>query len=153
MWPLWYPVAQSACITVLAASVCTDLAWRRIPNSLTFLGAACGIVYQMLVSAPLSGLVYGCTGVLVGCLMLIIPWLRGWTGAGDAKLLGTVGAWLGPCGVAHVFLYGTLAGGILGLFYRYGRGWFYSEKEHTTIPYALAILCGYIAYIEIGPVC
>ena len=36
-------------------------------------------------------------------------------GAGDVKLLGAVGAWLGPMGVLYAGLYSVLAGGILAL--------------------------------------
>jgi prepilin peptidase CpaA len=36
-------------------------------------------------------------------------------GAGDVKLLGAVGAWLGPMGVLVAGLYSVLAGGVLAL--------------------------------------
>jgi prepilin peptidase CpaA len=36
-------------------------------------------------------------------------------GGGDVKLLGAVGAWLGPVGVLYAGLYSVLAGGVLAL--------------------------------------
>jgi prepilin peptidase CpaA len=36
-------------------------------------------------------------------------------GAGDVKLLGAVGGWLGPAGVLYAALYSVLAGGVLAL--------------------------------------
>jgi prepilin peptidase CpaA len=39
----------------------------------------------------------------------------GGLGAGDVKLLGAIGAWLGPSVVLRVALYSTMAGGVLAL--------------------------------------
>ena len=43
-------------------------------------------------------------------------------GAGDVKLLGAVGAWLGPSGAISTALFSVLAGGVLGVLIgaRYG---------------------------------
>jgi prepilin peptidase CpaA len=48
--------------------------------------------------------------------------LRG-LGAGDVKLLGAIGAWLGPMGAVWTGLYGAIAGGILALVVAIGRGY------------------------------
>ena len=47
-------------------------------------------------------------------LFLPLFLLRG-MGAGDVKLLGAVGAWLGPAVVLWAGLFATLAGGVLAL--------------------------------------
>ena len=58
--------------------------------------------------------------------MLIVPYLMGGMGAGDAKLMGAVGAILGAKGVFIAFLFTAIAGGIyavilLGLNPKYLR--------------------------------
>jgi prepilin peptidase CpaA len=49
-------------------------------------------------------------------LALFMPFfaLRG-LGAGDVKLLGALGAWLGPSIVIYVAFYSAIAGGVLGV--------------------------------------
>jgi prepilin peptidase CpaA len=47
----------------------------------------------------------------------------GGMGAGDVKLLGAIGAWLGPMGALWTGLYGAIAGGILALIVALGRGY------------------------------
>jgi len=53
---------------------------------------------------------------------MIIPYLMGGMGAGDAKLMGTVGSLLGPKEVFIAFLLTALIGGIyaLGMLAYYG---------------------------------
>jgi len=50
-------------------------------------------------------------------LTLLFPFARGWVGAGDVKLLGAIGAWLGPEGTLHCALAGAVLGGVLALVY------------------------------------
>lgn len=78
--------------SLLAA--CTDLAWRRIPNWLTFPLLVGGIgfaAYQAGVS--------GVADSLAACVLLAFPYillfLFAQGGAGDAKMMGAIGAWLG----------------------------------------------------------
>jgi len=51
-------------------------------------------------------------GWLVGIALLLLPWLLGGLGAGDAKLMGVVGAFLGPKGCFVAFLGTALVGGV-----------------------------------------
>ena len=61
-------------------------------------------------------------GTLVGSLLLFVYAIGG-MGAGDVKLLGAVGAWLGPVAALWVALFAGIAGGVIGLvvaaFYGY----------------------------------
>lgn len=81
---------------------------------MTFGAAAAGIVYH--VSSPAGvGLLQSVGGWAVGIgLFLPLFLLRG-MGAGDVKLLGAVGAWLGTLGVLWAALFTTVAGGVLAL--------------------------------------
>ena len=52
------------------------------------------------------------------CVGLLIPFVLfalGMLGAGDAKLLAAIGAWVGPTGMVWVLLLTGVAGGVLAL--------------------------------------
>jgi len=109
---------------ITAAACWFDVRTRRIPNALTFPAAALGLVAASVapggpgVSASVAGLVVG--------LALFFPlFLLKGLGAGDVKLMGALGAWLGASVIFGVAFYTSLAGGILALVliakHRYGR--------------------------------
>ena len=68
-----------------------------------------------VVSAGLGGLLSGFGGLFLGMAFLIIFYILGGTGAGDVKLMGAVGAFLGPWGVINAFLWTALAGGLYAI--------------------------------------
>jgi prepilin peptidase CpaA len=85
----------------LAAAV-TDLRTRRLPNWLTVPAFAAALVFHG-VSGGLSGLGEALAGFAVGFGALFVLWLIGGGGGGDVKLMGALGAWLGPKGTLLVF--------------------------------------------------
>jgi prepilin peptidase CpaA len=97
----------------LAAAV-WDLRQRRIPNALTFPLLGSGIVY----SAWVGGL-SGAAGSLGGCLLAALPFVVLFVyaggGAGDAKLMGAIGAWLGVTQSLVVLVAVVSIGAVLGL--------------------------------------
>ena len=103
---------------LLAVSTATDLRERRIPNAVTVTGMLVGLVLGLVqgqFAASLLGL-----GV---ALALGLPFFAlGALGGGDAKLLGAVGALLGPISLVSVLLYAGLAGGALALLQAVRRG-------------------------------
>jgi prepilin peptidase CpaA len=106
----------------LAGAACWyDVRTRRIPNRLTFPAAAVGLFAATFAHGG-HGTVSSAAGLLVG-LALFLPLfvLRG-LGAGDVKLMGALGAWLGTSVIVGVAFYTTLAGGVLalGLIARHG---------------------------------
>jgi prepilin peptidase CpaA len=108
----------------LAGTACWfDVRTRRIPNRLTFPGAALGVMAATAAHGG-PGAVWSAAGLLVG-LMLFFPLfvLKG-LGAGDVKLMGALGAWLGASMVLGVAFYTALAGGVLAIVlmvrHRYG---------------------------------
>lgn len=97
----------------LAAAV-IDLRIRRIPNTITLPLAASGIL--------LAGLSRGFAGAgdsVAGFFVLLLPYfilfaLKG-SGAGDAKMMGAIGAWLGLRAGFVVLLAVAIVGGVLSL--------------------------------------
>jgi len=98
---------------VLTAAV-IDVRTHRIPNILTFGSAAVALVYHAWTGG-LSGLGASAGGWAIGVALFLPLFLLRGMGGGDVKLLGAVGAWLGPMGVLHAGLYSVLAGGVLAL--------------------------------------
>ncbi len=124
------PGALLALGVILFTATGWDLRSRRIPNGLTLGGALLGLVLQGW-ALGVQGLFSGMGGIVVGIAMLLPFYALKGMGAGDVKLMGAVGAFLGPlhtvlaCGLtllAGLFLaLGVLAarGGLMQTLRRY----------------------------------
>jgi len=96
---------------ILVIAAVTDIRWGKIFNWLTFPAIFIGIIYQLIMAGLPEGLL-SIAGLFVGMACYLPFYLMGGTGAGDVKLMGAVGAFLGPKGVFYAFIYSTLVGGI-----------------------------------------
>lgn len=101
-------------VLLFVASV-TDILWYKIPNYLTFPAIMLALLLHS-VSDGLHGAVICFAGILVGIVALIPMHLAGKMGAGDVKLMGAIGAVLGPAGAFKSFLFSAVAGGIYAFF-------------------------------------
>lgn len=158
----------TALVVVLGLAVVSDLRDRRIPNRLTVWGGGCGLVLSALAVGgfPTSAVL----GVLVSLGLSLPAFALGLVGAGDAKLLAAVGAFVGLGVLPSVLLYGALAGGVIGLasavqrgtvipvllnlpgtfkylatFGRRGSPRTIQDPDARTIPYGVAIAVGAVA--------
>jgi prepilin peptidase CpaA len=91
-----------------------DLKARRLPNYLTLGTALAGLAVQF-AGYGWPGLVAGLKGLGLGFGLLILPYCLGGMGAGDVKALAALGAWLGPTQTFVLFVYMTLAGGLMAI--------------------------------------
>jgi prepilin peptidase CpaA len=99
----------------LAVVACgCDLRTRRIPQVLTLGGALAGLAFH-LAAGGWQGGVASVTGWIVGIVIFLAPFALGGLGAGDVKLLGALGAWLGVTDIVWVALYTGIAGGVFAL--------------------------------------
>jgi prepilin peptidase CpaA len=109
--------------TIAGAACWCDLRTRRIPNRLTFPAAALGVV-AATVAHGTPGALSSAVGLFVGVLLFFPLFALRGLGAGDVKLMGALGAWLGTSVVVGVAFYTTLAGGVLAIAlivrHRYG---------------------------------
>jgi prepilin peptidase CpaA len=103
---------------LLAVATVTDLKEGRIPNAVTVTGMLVGLALglgQGQFAASLLGLG---VALAVGLPLFAL----GAVGGGDAKLLGAVGALLGPTSLISAILYAGLAGGAMALLQAVRRG-------------------------------
>ena len=140
----------------LAGAVIVDLRQRRIPNSLCAVAIITGLILQF-VAAGADGLVAGIGGLLTGFVLLLPFYCAGGMGAGDVKLMASVGTYLGVTGAlvasAVTLIVGAvIAGGVV--MWNQVQGWrtakhaigFRSVEPNTLsqleFPYAAAIAIG-----------
>jgi prepilin peptidase CpaA len=106
---------QIALLGIVGVGAAIDVRTRRIPNVLTFGGTIAALVYHVYLGG-VAGLGQSAAGWALGIALFLPMFLLRGMGAGDVKLLGAAGAWLGPMGVLYGALYTVLAGGVLALF-------------------------------------
>jgi len=99
-------------LAILAVATWSDLRTRRIPNGLSFGGAALGLLINAAMFGP-TELGLAALGWAL-CLACFIPlYVGGGTAAGDVKLMAMVGAFLGPANGFAACLFTLIAGGTL----------------------------------------
>ncbi len=103
-----------AAILSRSVAAVTDIRSRRIPNWLTYSAMLLGVGYHTMVNGA-QGFFFGAGGLFLGLALLIVFYLAGGMGAGDVKLMGAVGALLGPKGVFVAFIFTALVGGIYAI--------------------------------------
>src|SRR5262245_53938138 len=114
---------ETAVVVICIVACAIDLRTRRIPNLLTFGGAALAVAYSVWASG-VSGLVESLGGWAVGCALFLPMFLLGGMGAGDVKLAACLGAWLGPLSAVWIALYSAIAGGAMAVAVALGTGYF-----------------------------
>lgn len=110
-----YVIPISLIIFVVITSYC-DLRYKKIYNWLTIPFWIMGIIVNTGITG-ISGLQISLLGAVVGFIILLIPYILGWIGGGDVKLLIAVGAWIGPGDIAYSTVYGLIFMGIGSIIY------------------------------------
>ncbi len=98
-------------IIILTVAVITDIRLTRIPNWLTFPSMLFGICYHTYTNG-FHGFVLCVAGLLLGICIFVPGYIVASMGAGDVKLMGAVGAFLGPGGVFAAVLATAIVGGL-----------------------------------------
>jgi prepilin peptidase CpaA len=99
---------------ILLVAAVWDIRFKRIPNWLTFPSMIVALSYYVIVGG-FEGLLFSLQGAVVGMAILIIPYFMRGMGAGDVKLVGVVGAFLGVGKVVLALLWTALVGGLYAI--------------------------------------
>jgi len=131
---------------------------RRIPNWVTFGTLLLGVVLNTWLHG-VEGAVGALAGAALGIGLLLPFYAMGAIGAGDVKLLGALGAVLGPQALLSVAVYGALVGGLMSVCILASRGRLFvalgdilvrrqpPARSGATAPYGVAIAAGVLLSI------
>lgn len=101
---------------VVTVCAVTDIRSHRIPNIV--LGPALSLAFLInVLVAGFDGFIECSLGLLFGLAVMFPLYFAGGTSAGDVKLLGVVGAFLGTGGAIVAGLATFVLGGILGILF------------------------------------
>ena len=101
-------------LLALSISVITDFRTQKIPNLITFPAIIVALMYYFFTNG-IDGVVFSALGIVTGIALLIMPYMLGLSGAGDAKLMGAVGAVLGSKSAFVAFLLTAIVGGLYAI--------------------------------------
>jgi leader peptidase (prepilin peptidase)/N-methyltransferase len=140
-WALAAFGAHAAFLAILIACTWIDLEFRILPDELTKSGMVLGVLASLLVPglggrfelrhvAPaVDSLLWSLSGLGVGLavtfgirLLARAVFRKEAMGFGDVKLMGAIGAFLGPDGALLAFFAGCLLGAFGGLLHRLSTG-------------------------------
>ena len=114
MLPPVSSIATAVVVLGVITAAAIDLRSRRIPNELT--AAMTGIGFGLGASAQGDvSMLASLAGFTLGLMFMMPGYVMGATGAGDLKLMGAIGALVGPSMVLTAFLCTSIAGGVLAL--------------------------------------
>ncbi|KJS87431.1 MAG: hypothetical protein JM58_04275 [Peptococcaceae bacterium BICA1-8] len=162
-------------VLIITLSICliTDITKKKIYNVILIPALTAGVAIN-IYNLGLTGLIFSIKGFFVGLLFLLLPFIGGGIGAGDVKLLATIGAIKGPEFVFYAFLGMGLAGGVIAvvilLFQRrmlktlkeLGKGIvilfvsqfkvraFEFKSDNNMFPYGIAITLGALSAYLVG---
>lgn len=111
----------SVAIAASAAAAVTDLRQGLIPNRLTLPVLLAGLIHAFLI-ADAPGLGEALVAAILLALPYVILFLMASGGAGDAKLMAAIGAWLGIAYGLAALVAVAICGGLLGLVLAAWRG-------------------------------
>jgi prepilin peptidase CpaA len=131
-------------ILVTTAAV-FDIRSRRIPNWLVLAGLVAGFAWNTAFSPGWTGLARAAEGCGLGFILYFPLYLLRARGAGDVKLLASVGAITGPGNCFWIFFLTAILGGVIALLLLMFRGrvrrtlfnvaWIMRDMMHLRAPY------------------
>lgn len=124
-----------------------DCRSRRISNWLCLWLLAAGLVGRGLFFG-FGGFGTAMLGVLVGFLLLVVPFGLGMMGGGDLKFLAAWGAWLGPVAVIWAVVVAFVVGALMAVGIRvWSRS---GDPGRRTVPYGVALSVGSVVALVNG---
>lgn len=106
----------AAVLTAALVAAVVDCRTMRIPNLLSGVTLVGGLIFATTV-AGFTGIGDALLGMAVAALPFVLMFVLAGGGAGDAKLMGGIGAWLGTQGALLMLLSVMVVGGFLALLW------------------------------------
>jgi len=106
--------AAGVLLGLVGAAAFIDVRSHRIPNRLVIAGAIVGSAFQVVALGG-AGWTSALAGIAVGMAVFLPLYALRAMGAGDVKLMGTVGAFLGPAGAFTAAMLACIVGGLLAV--------------------------------------
>lgn len=103
-----------ALVALLALAVRSDLMERKIPNRLTVPFMLIGLGLNTILDFP-KGIQSSLIGFAIGFLVFLIPYMMKGMGAGDVKLMASIGAITNGSIILYITLFTALFGGLISL--------------------------------------
>ena len=137
---IWLLIHFVGFLALLGAAVVMDVRERRIPNAVT----VPALLFAVGIAAALPGraVIPAAAGALMALGLGFPLFAIGGIGAGDAKLLTAVGAFVGPTALLAVIIWGGLAGCGLALVD--------AARRRTVVPLLMNTLSLFIYLITLG---
>ncbi|MBH5317468.1 prepilin peptidase [Paenibacillus sp. GSMTC-2017] len=107
-------VVTIAAILLIMIAFVTDIRKQLIPNWLSVGAFVLGVSYHSVFSGA-NGWLWTLWGAAAGFFPLLLLYMMKGIGAGDVKLFGAIGAWIGVLGVAELMMYSILYAGAIGV--------------------------------------
>lgn len=148
-------LATCSVLVLLGLSAIFDLYYRRVPNLITGISAVIGLIFPWVGGGGVN-VTSSYLGGSLAFMLLLPPYLIGTIGAGDVKLFGASGLFLGVNEVLSALICIALMGGLLALLYllatvattmcRHQRVSNVALRS-IELPYAVAIFAGILFLI------
>jgi prepilin peptidase CpaA len=139
----------TAVVCFVALCIAVDLRTRRIPNVVSGAAMLVGLALNVLYFG-VAGVVDSVAGLLLTMAMLLGPFALGGIGGGDVKMMGGVGALLGPRLAFAGLLVGVVLGGVIMAIHLARRGRLREKLAATQAMFATAALSGSIAPLRVS---
>ncbi|MDQ0060964.1 A24 family peptidase [Paenibacillus harenae] len=107
-------VILTAAAVLLIVAFITDVSKQIIPNRLTIFFFGAGVLFHLIAGGIHDGAA-AVAGAAAGFVPLLLLHLAKGIGAGDVKLFGALGAWIGVGAVLQLLLYSILYAGLIGV--------------------------------------
>jgi prepilin peptidase CpaA len=119
--PQTVPFAWGVVLVACVVGCVTDLRARRLPNVLTLPLWVSGLVFAFATGGLAGGM-----GALAASVILAVPYVILFVGAGggagDAKMMAGIGAWLGLSQGVYALVVIAMLGGIVGVVWSLCNG-------------------------------
>ena len=138
-----FPIAVTA-VAFIGVCIAADVRTRRIPNLLTGPALVAGAAMNSMYGGY-QGLTNSALGLLAPVAILFVPFALGGIGGGDVKMMGALGAFVGPRLALSGLALGMILGGAIMIVHLCRIGRLGEKLGRTMAMFTMAARTGSIA--------